>query len=253
MLIAAKIADPGFITAMGWTSSSIRAAGSSTGPGWAARRAVHPLRRAEPVGMGWVLGIVLTSPLFLLLAGPIRSLGAAFLEAGAVAGASSAQRLRYIVVPLMWPADAGRHDLHGHERPVDLRGAGPARRRQRRPGRAGHGVVLRRAPAPSPRRPCMARRASWRHRLAGGHGRPVLLLSGIGRSSQFATISAANRRARLAAVAGGQDLGTLFVWVFLVLGVVLPLLVLIWNSLLPFYHRRRCRRCPRSPCGTTTA
>src|SRR5262249_25505675 len=107
MLISAQIAIPGFITAMGWTLVvnprngllNQWLAGLIGTPG--------PLDVQNPWGMGWVMGLILTSPLFLLLSGPVRTLGSGFLEAGAVAGASGPQRLRYIVLPLLWPAVLG--------------------------------------------------------------------------------------------------------------------------------------------------
>ncbi len=238
MLIAAKIAIPGFITAMGWTLI-INPRSGLLNQALAGLLGVPtiPIDVQNPVGMGWVLGIVLTSPLFLLLAGPIRSLGGAFLEAGAVAGASGPQRLRYIVVPLMWPAILGGMIYTGmsalsiFEVPALLGAA------------TGDQAVLA-TELFYAAHPAGANTPAYG--AAGVYG-VIVSLAGLvglyfyyrvlGRSSQYATISAMNRPGHVWPLSSaGKVFGTLFVWAFLLLGVVLPLLVLLWNSLLPFYQ-----------------
>src|SRR5262249_59967595 len=108
MLIAAKIAIPGFITAIGWTLIVNPRSGllNQALAGLLGVPSV-PLDVQNTVGMGWVLGLVLTSPMFLLLSGPIRTLGSGFLEAGAVGGGSGPPRVRFLVLPLLLAAVLG--------------------------------------------------------------------------------------------------------------------------------------------------
>jgi iron(III) transport system permease protein len=238
MLIAAKIAIPGFITAMGWTLIiNPRSGLLNQWLGGLVGQPSVPFDVQNPVGMGWVMGLVLTSPLFLLLSGPVRSLGSGFLEASAVAGASGPQRLRYIVLPLMWPAVLGGMIYTGmsalsiFEIPALLGGASgsqavlatelfyaahPAGANQPVYGAAGvFGVIVS---------------------LAGLVGL-YYYYQVLGRSSQYATISAMNHPGRVWPLSrGGKIAGTAFVWLFLLLGVLLPLFMLVWNSLLPFYQ-----------------
>ncbi|HEY7062550.1 MAG TPA: hypothetical protein VII06_13805 [Chloroflexota bacterium] len=237
MLIAAKIAIPGFITAMGWTLLLNPRSGLLNQ--WLAGLVGQPvpLDVQNQVGMGWVMGIVLTSPLFLLLSGPFRALGSGFLEAGAVAGASAPQRLRYIVLPLMWPAVLGGMIYTGmsalsiFEVPALLGGA------------SGDLAVLA-TELFYAANPAGANTPSYG--AAGVYG-VIVSLAGLvglyyyyrvlGRSSQYATISAMNRPGHVWPLSrGGQIAGTAFVWLFLAAGVVLPLFMLVWNSLLPFYQ-----------------
>ena len=53
---------------------------------------------------------------------------------------------------------------------------------------------------------------------------------------QYATISAMNRPGRVWPCSRAAIAGTAFVWLFLALGVLLPLFMLVWNSLLRFYQ-----------------
>lgn len=238
MLIAAKIAIPGFITAIGWTLI-VNPRSGFLNQALASMLGVPSVQLdiQNPVGMGWVLGLVLTSPMFLLLSGPIRSLGSGFLEAGAVSGASGPQRMRYIVLPLMWPAVLGGMIYTGmsalsiFEIPALLGGAGgdqavlatelfyaahPAGSGAPMYGAAGvYGVIV----------------------SAAGLVGLYFYYQVLGRSTQYATISAMNRPGHVWPLSrAGTIAGTAYVWLFLLLGVVLPLFLLVWNSLLPFYQ-----------------
>jgi len=107
-LIALQIAIPGFVTAMGWTMLVNPQNGVFNQ--WLAglvRVSRVGLSVENPLGMGWVMGLVLTPPFFLLVSGPVRSLGAGFWEAAAAAGANTRQRVFYIALPLLWPAILG--------------------------------------------------------------------------------------------------------------------------------------------------
>ncbi len=238
MLIAAKIAIPGFVTAMGWTLVVNPRTGlvNQLVAGLLGVSSI-PLDVQNPVGMGWVLGLVLASPLFLLLSGPMRTLSAAFLEAGAVAGASGVQRLRYIVLPLMWPAVLGGMIYTGmsalsiFEIPALLGGA------------TGDQAVLATELFYSAHPPAAGAPV---YGVAGVYG-VIISVAGLiglyfyyqvlGRASQYATISGTSRAGYVWPLAtAGKLAGTLFVWLYLVLGVLLPLFMLVWNSLLPYYQ-----------------
>jgi iron(III) transport system permease protein len=240
LLLSAQIAIPGFVTAMGWTLVV------NPRNGWLNQALGRlfggpnvPIDLQNPLGMAWIMGVVLTPPLFLLLSGPVRSLGAGFLEAGAVAGASWPQKMRHIILPLLWPAILGGMIYTGmtalslFEIPALLGGA------------SGQNAVLA-TELFYAANPSGTLTITPSYGAAGVYG-VIISAAGLvglffyyrvlGRASQYATISAANRPGQILPLARrGTALGLAFVGFYLLLGVVMPLFMLVWSSLLPFYQ-----------------
>ena len=55
-------------------------------------------------GIAWVMGLTLVPSTFFLIAGPMRQMDPALEEASAICGVSRYKTLRYVSLPLVWPA-----------------------------------------------------------------------------------------------------------------------------------------------------
>jgi iron(III) transport system permease protein len=234
-LIALTVIVPGFVKAMGWIVLLQGQVGILN------RLAMNvfglprpPLNISSPWGMAWVLGLMLVPTLFLLMAGPLRSLDPALEEAGRVSGASGWRIALRVSLPLVWPATLGgliyvfMTALSIFDVPSMLGGSG------------GQAPVLATelfysvqpySPQETPH-----------YGVAGVYGvliaAPSLIalyfyLQAINRSHRYVVISGKGYRPRDIDLGPFTGLAVGFVLFYLALAAGLPMVVLVWASLLP--------------------
>ncbi len=104
-LMAVVVIVPGFIKAMGW----IMLLNDRIGLINKALEGLLGLERVpltvvnSPLGIAWVMGLMLTPTMFFLVSGPLRALDPALEEAAAVAGVNHWRTLLRVSFPLMMP------------------------------------------------------------------------------------------------------------------------------------------------------
>jgi iron(III) transport system permease protein len=234
--IAAGVMIPGFVRAMGWLILINERIGLLNRPladllGWPS----VPLNLQNPFGMAWIIGLSLVPTLFFLLAGPMRMLDPCLEEAASMSGAGRLSTLAGVSLPLVWPAVLGG-GIYAFMTAVSMFDV-PALL-----GAAGGQVPVLAAELfyavhPSNQSVDVA------YGAAGVYGALIAGPSLIGlyvyfrvleRGRRYAVITGKGYRPRdveLGGLATAAAIG--FVLLYLACALGLPLLVLVWASLLP--------------------
>lgn len=236
-LMAISVVVPGFVKAMGWMMLLNERIGlinkSLTALfGWES----VPLSVNNLYGTAWLMGLMLTPTMFFLISGPIRALDPAFEEAASVARANRWQTALRISLPLIWPGILGgaiyifMTAISIFEVPALLGGMG------------GQMPVLATELFYEIHPPSQTA-LEIKYGAAGVYGALMAAPSLVGMYFYYRVL----RRARRYEVITGKgyrpglmDAGRLraiafgFVLLYLVLAVALPMLVLVWASLLPY-------------------
>jgi iron(III) transport system permease protein len=184
------------------------------------------------LGMAWVLGLALTPAVFFMLSGAMRSLNSELCEAAAVARISGIRTLVQIELPLLWPAilGAGLYTFMTaiaiFEVPALLGGGG---------GKLGVlSTELFYAVQPVTPVPEID------YGAAGVYGSLIMLpsffamyfyLRALGRFHRYAVVTGRGNASRPTDLGRAKYLGIGLLWLYLVLALVLPVIVLIWGSL----------------------
>lgn len=238
-ILSAQIAIPGFVTAMGWdilvnpTNGLLNQAVAAV-----LRQSKVPLDVANPAGMGFVLGLMFTPSVVLMMSGPARSLSGVLMEAAAMSGANLWARIRFVVLPLLWPAVLGTFiytamtSLAIFEIPSLLGGT------------SGKNAVLATELFYAANPPSGT--SSPDYGAAAVYGVIISCFGFVGiwlyyrvirNAARYATIGAGNRVGQLTDLGGaGKIIGLAIVALYLLLGSVLPVFMLIWYSILPYYQ-----------------
>lgn len=184
------------------------------------------------LGMAWVLGLALTPSVFFMISGAMRSLNSELSEAAAVARISMIRTLMKIELPLLWPAilGAGLYTFMTaiaiFEVPAMLGGGG---------GQLGVlSTELFYAVQPVMPVPQID------YGAAGVYGSLIMLpsffamyfyLRALGRFHGYAVVTGRGYASRPTDLGRAKYLGIGFLWLYVLLALGLPLLVLIWGSL----------------------
>lgn len=236
-LMATVAIIPGFISAMGWIMLLDERIGLiNTAVGALTGLASVPLSvKNNPFGIAWVVGVILTPAIFFLIAGPMRMLDPALEEAASVAGLGHWRMLLRVSLPLVWPGILGgliytfMTAVSIFEIPA-LLGAG-----------SGQVPVLATEIFYAVR-PGGPLTATFSYGVAGVYG---VLLAGPSLAALYGYLRVLDRAERYQVITGRGyrphevDLGALkwagvaFVILYLALASGLPLLVLVWASLMP--------------------
>ncbi len=237
-LIAVVVIVPGFVKAMGWIMLLNPKIGLIN-------RAIAglldlqrvPLSVSNPYGMAWVMGLMLTPTLFFLISGPMRMLDPALEEAATVVGANRWRTLWRVSLPLVWPGVLGGSiyifmtAISIFEVPAMLGAAG------------GQSPVLASELfyAVNPASPETADEIAYG--AAGVYGALIAAPSLVALYFYHRLLAKAHRYEVITGKGykpAEVDLGRFkylalgFILLYLVLAVVMPLLVLVWASLLPY-------------------
>ncbi|MBI2997100.1 MAG: iron ABC transporter permease [Deltaproteobacteria bacterium] len=235
-LIAVVVIVPGFVTAMGWILLINKRIGlvNKAIAGLFGLQSV-PLDMSNVYGMAWVMGLMLTPTVFFLISGPMRSMDPSLEEAAVVARANRWQTLLHVSLPLVWPGILGgaiyifMTAISIFEVPALLGGAGkePVLATELfytvHPTQIGEGL-------------------SPPYGAAGAYGVLIAVPSllalyfyqrVLARARKYEVITGKGYRPHLVDLGRFKYLGLGFVLFYLLLAVVLPLLMLVWSSLLP--------------------
>jgi iron(III) transport system permease protein len=233
-LIALVAIIPGFVKAMGWlllfqgrSGLGNRVLVDAFGLGG------PPIDVSSPYGMAWVMGLTLAPTIVFLMAGPLRALDPALEEAAAAAGVSPWRVAMRISLPLMWPAILGgamytfMTAISIFEIPALMGGAG------------GQHPVLATELFHAVNPPSTV--VTPAYGAAGVYGILITLpslvalyfyLRVIAQSHRYQTVGGRAYRPRPFELGRWTGAAVGFVLLYLLLAVVLPMLVLIWSSLL---------------------
>jgi len=234
-LIAVAVIVPGFLKAMGWIMLLNPKIGlintSLIGLGFAQA----PILNVNSLwGVAFVQGLMLTPTMFFLLAGPVKSMDPALEEAAQVSGATMWRTMRWVSLPVLWPAILGgaiytfMTAISIFEVAALLGGIG------RTPVLATE-LFLNTNPIGDAA-------GVPRYGMSGVYGLliavPSLLalyyyLRVIERGHRYVVVTGKGYRPRDFELGRGRIVALAFVALYLLLAVVLPLLVLVWASLLP--------------------
>lgn len=237
-MIATVVVVPGFVKAMGWIMLINEHIGLIN-HGLAALLGVDKIymNLNNPYGMAWVMGLALTPSMFFLLSGPMRALDPSLEEAAGVSGVSRWWTFMRISLPLVWPAILGgaiynfMTAISIFEIPAMLGGA------------SGKAPVLASELfyTVHPTTPDSAA-AEIPFGAAGVYG--VLIAAPslvalhfyhriLAKAHRYGVITGKGYRPRDVDLGRYRYLGLAFVIFYLILAVVLPILVILWTSLLP--------------------
>jgi iron(III) transport system permease protein len=233
-MIAVSVIVPGLVKAMGWIillSPQVGLINQFLIRVFALDSAPFDINSLG--GIAFIQGLMLTPTLFFLVSGPMRSMDPALEEAAAVSGASGWTSARWITLALLRPAVLGgiiytfMTAIAIFEVPALLGGFAD------RPVLATRLYVAVRPPGGF---------AAVNYGIAGVYGLLITVPSLLALFFYFRTIQQSHRYAVVTGKAyrpKDYDLGKfrfaglLFVLVYMSLAVLLPLLVLLWLSLLP--------------------
>ena len=234
-LIAVAVIVPGFLKAMGWIMLLNPKIGlintSLIGLGFAQA----PILNVNSLwGVAFVQGLMLTPTMFFLLAGPVKSMDPALEEAAQVSGATMWRTMRWVSLPVLWPAILGgaiyvfMTAISIFEVAALLGGIG------RTPVLATELFLHM--------RPQQAESLMPRYGMSGVYGLMIAIpslialyyyLRVIQRAHRYSVVTGKGYRPRNFQLGHNRYWGLAFVFLYLLLAVVLPLLVLGWASLLP--------------------
>ena len=234
--MALVVIIPDFVTAMGWIMLLNERIGVINKlVATALGIEMVPLSVSNVFGMAWVTGLMLTPTMFFIISGPIRALDPSLEEASLASGATKWQTFLRVSLPLVWPGILGgaiyifMTAISIFEVPAMLGAAG------------GKAPVLASelfyAVHPGIIEPLPA------YGAAGVYGVLIAFPSLIGLYFYHRVL----KKAHLYRVVTGKGyqpkdlelgrlryVGVLFVLLYLTVAVFLPLVVLIWTSLLPY-------------------
>lgn len=228
---------PGFIIAMGWIMLLDKRIGLLNNAA-AALLGVSstPLSvKDTPWGIAWVLGLVLTPPIFFLVAGPLCRIDPSLEEAASVTGMKHLTVLRRVTLPLVWPGILGgliytfMTAVSIFEIPALL-------------GAASGKVPVLASEIFYSVRPGGPLTATFAYGAAGVYGTLLaapslvalyLYLRVLNRAERYQVITGKGYRSRETDLGPFKWVGVGFVVLYLALAVGLPVLVLVWASLMP--------------------
>src|SRR5262245_10070178 len=233
-LMAVSVIVPGLVKAMGWIillSPQVGLINQLLIKVFALQSAPFDINSIG--GIAFIQGLMLTPTLFFLLSGPMRSMDPALEEAAAVSGASVWGSARWITLALLRPAVLGgiiytfMTAIAIFEVPALLGGFAD------RPVLATRLYVAIRPPGGF---------AAVNYGVAGVYGLLITLPSllalyfyfrTIQQSHRYAVVTGKGYRPKIHDLGKFRSVGLVFVLVYMTLAVFLPLLVLVWLSLLP--------------------
>jgi len=239
-LMAIVVIVPGFIKAMGW----IMLINDRIGLFNKALEALLGLERVpltvtnNPFGMAWVMGLMLTPTMFFLISGPIRALDPSLEEAGAVCGLNGWRTFLRVSFPLVWPGTlAGiiyifMTAISIFEVPAML-------------GAASGKVPVLATELFYAVRPGGVEMIDPAYGAAGVYGTLIAIPSIVALYFYLRLLTQARRhevitgkgyKPRDIDLGRFKWLGLGFVGLYLTLAVLLPMLVLVWASLLPLFQ-----------------
>ncbi len=234
-LIAVAVIVPGFLKAMGWVmllSPKIGLINKFLMYGFGLSQA--PLAIDNVWGVAFVQGLMLTPTMFFLLAGPMRSMDPALEEAAQVSGATVWRTMWWVSLPVLWPAILGgaiytfMTSISIFEVAALLGGIGKT------PVLATE-LFLNTNPIGDAA-------GIPRYGMSGVYGLMIAVpsfvalyyyLRVIERGHRYVVVTGKGYRPRDFELGRGRMMASAFVGLYLLLAVVLPLVVLVWASLLP--------------------
>ena len=233
--MATGILVPGFITAMGWVFLLHPRIGliniaitSIPGMEWAS------INIATPIGMGFIQGLGLTPLAFIMVAATFRSLNPALEEAASVHGMGLFPTLLHVTLPLAFPGilAAGIYISTIGIAAFDVPAVVGL------PNRVltfSTFLYFRVQPE----------QGSPRYDLAGAFSTLMIFLSlllswlyiqVVRHSHRYAVITGKAYQPKLVELGRWTWLAWVFLGFYLILGQILPVLVLLWNSILPYFQ-----------------
>ncbi len=237
-LMAVVVIVPGFVKAMGW----IMLINDRIGLLNKAIEGMLGLERVplnvvnNPFGIAWVMGLMLTPTMFFLISGPMRAMDPSLEEAAGVAGMNQWRTTWWVSLPLVWPGIlAGiiyifMTAVSIFEVPALL-------------GAASGKVPVLATELFYAVKPGAEDAADIVYGAAGVYGILIALPSIVAlyfyqrllsRARYYEVITGKAYRPRDMDLGRFKWLGLGFVVLYMMLAVVLPLLVLLWASLLPY-------------------
>ena len=236
-LIAVAVIVPGVLKAMGWLmllSPKIGLINHFFVYVFGLEEA--PLSVTNVWGVAFVQGLVLTPTMFFLLAGPVRSLDPALEEAAQVSGATMWQTIWRVSLRVLWPAILGGGIYTFMTSIAMFEIAALLGDISRVPVLATE-LFLKIKPYGS-------EAAIPRYGMAGVYAMLITIPSlflllyyrrVIEKGYRYAVVSGRGYRPRDMDLGTGRFLALFFVFFYLLLAVILPMLVLLWSSLLPYF------------------
>jgi iron(III) transport system permease protein len=233
-LIAVSVIVPGLVKAMGWIillSPQVGLINQFLMSIFQLEQALFDINSIG--GIAFIQGLMLTPTLFFLLSGPMRSMDPALEEAAAVAGASAWRSARWITLALLRPAVLGGIIYTFMTAIAIFEVAALLGGFADRPVLATRLYVAVRPPAGF---------AAVNYGIAGVYG---LLITGpsllalyfyfrtLQQSHRYAVVTGKGYRPKTYDLGKFRYVGLLFVLLYMSVAVFLPLLVLVWLSLLP--------------------
>jgi iron(III) transport system permease protein len=228
---------PGFILAMGWIMLLDERIGliNNIVASVLGVSNVALSVKDSPWGIAWVLGLILTAPIFFLVAGPLSRIDPSLEEAASVTGMRQLTILRRVTLPLVWPGILGgviytfMTAVSIFEIPALL-------------GAASGRVPVLATEIFYSVRPGGPMTATFAYGTAGVYGTllavPSLLalylyLRALQKGERYQVITGKGYRARETDLGPFAWLGVVFVGLYLSLAVGMPILILVWASLMP--------------------
>jgi iron(III) transport system permease protein len=237
-LIAVVVIVPGFVKAMGWVMLVNDRIGilNNTIAALLALERVPINVVNSPYGIAWVMGLMFTPTLFFLVSGPMRAMDPSLEEAAAVAGQNHWRTFRRVNLPLILPGIfAGMiyvfmTAISVFEVPALL-------------GAASGKVPVLATELFFAVRPGGNEMVDIAYGAAGVYGAviaaPSMLalyfyLRLLSQSRRYEVITGKGYRPKDIELGKFKWAGLAFILFYMALAVVLPLLVLVWASLLPY-------------------
>ena len=234
-LIAVAVIVPGFLKAMGWVmllSPKIGMINKFLMYGFGLSQA--PLAIDNVWGVAFVQGLMLTPTMFFLLAGPMRSMDPALEEAAQVSGATVWRTMWWVSLPVLWPAILGGA-IYTFMTSISIFEVAALL------GGIGKTPVLATELFLNVR-PLQTESMIPRYGMSGVYGLMIAVpsfvalyyyLRVIERGHRYVVVTGKGYRPRDFELGRGRMMASAFVGLYLLLAVVLPLVVLVWASLLP--------------------
>jgi iron(III) transport system permease protein len=234
-LIAVAVIVPGFLKAMGWImllSPKIGLINKFVMYAFGLSEA--PLAIDNVWGVAFVQGLMLTPTMFFLLAGPVRSMDPSLEEAAQVSGATVWRTMWWVSLPVLWPAILGGA-IYTFMTSISIFEVAALL------GGIGKTPVLATELFLNVR-PLQVESMIPRYGMSGVYGLMIAVpsfvalyyyLRVIERGHRYVVVTGKGYRPRDFELGRGRLLASAFVGLYLLLAVLLPLLVLVWASLLP--------------------
>jgi iron(III) transport system permease protein len=234
-LIAVAVIVPGFLKAIGWImllNPRIGLINMALVDIFGLER--PPFSIHNVWGISFVQGLMLSPTMFFLLAGPVRSMDPALEEAAQVSGATKWRTMRWVSLPMLWPAILGG-SIYTFMTAVSIFEIAALL------GGIGRTPVLATELFLN-LRPIGEGIAFPRYGMAGVYGLLIAVpslfalyyyLRVIEKGHRYVVVTGKGYRPRDFDLGRARYVGLAFVLLYLLLAVMLPLLVLVWASLLP--------------------